>query len=39
MLIFSRIVFFIGLTFFIGCGIFALVKVIVDRKGNKRNYK
>lgn len=41
MLTFSRIVFFVGILFFVGCCIFALVKYIIDKKSKKKhnNYK
>ena len=39
MLIASRIIFWIGLVFFASCGIAALVKVILDKRGSKKNYK
>lgn len=39
MLIASRIIFWIGVVFFVACGIAALAKVILDKRGSKKNYK
>lgn len=39
MLIFSRIVFWAGLIFLAGCGIFVLIKKLIDKKNGSNNYK
>ena len=39
MLIFSRVVFWIGILFFLGCIVFLAVYKLSGKKKNKKNYK